>query len=47
VLWLHPVVIGNGKTLFRHGNPFTELALVDSRTSGNGLVILTYATSTS
>jgi dihydrofolate reductase len=45
-LWLHPVVIGSGKTLFRHGNPFTELALVDSRTSGNGLVILTYTTST-
>jgi dihydrofolate reductase len=41
-LWLHPVVIGAGKTLFRHGNPFTELALVDSRTSRNGLVILTY-----
>jgi dihydrofolate reductase len=40
-LWLHSVVIGAGKTLFRHGNPFTELAVVDSHTSGNGLVILT------
>ena len=41
-LWLHPVVIGDGKTLFRNGNRFTQLALVDSRTTGGGLVILTY-----
>lgn len=42
-LWLHPVVVGGGKTLFRNGDPFTEFALVDSRTSSTGLVILTYA----
>jgi dihydrofolate reductase len=41
-LWVHPVVIGSGKTLFRNGDPFTELALVDSRASSAGLVILTY-----
>lgn len=41
-LWLHPVVLGGGKKLFREGSPKTDLRLVDSRTSGDGLVILTY-----
>jgi dihydrofolate reductase len=43
-LWIHPVVVGGvGKRLFDEGNPLTNLRLVDSRTSGSGLVILTYA----
>jgi dihydrofolate reductase len=42
-LWLHPVVLGGGKKLFRDNGPRRDLTLVDSRTSGNGLVILTYA----
>jgi dihydrofolate reductase len=44
-LWLHPVVLGGGKRLFDsrdrdHG--LLELRLVDSTTTGGGLVILTY-----
>ena len=42
-LWLHPVVLGEGKKLFRDNGPRLDLTLVDSRTTGNGLVILTYA----
>jgi dihydrofolate reductase len=41
-LWLHPVVLGSGKRLFRDGGPATNLKLVDSRTAVSGLVILTY-----
>ena len=41
-LWLHPVVLGNGKKLFREGGPEIQMKLVDSRTSTAGLVILTY-----
>jgi dihydrofolate reductase len=41
-LWLHPVVLGGGKRLFRDGGPATTLRLADSRTTGGGLVILTY-----
>jgi dihydrofolate reductase len=43
-LWIHPVVVGGvGKRLFEDDNPLTKLQLVDSRTTGSGLVILTYA----
>jgi dihydrofolate reductase len=42
-LWLHPVVLGAGKTLFPDSGPRRDLTLVDSTTTGNGLVILTYA----
>jgi len=42
-LWLHPVVLGAGKKLFRDQGPRLDLTLVDSTTTGNGLVILTYA----
>ena len=41
-LWLHPVVLGSGKRLFREGAPATTLRLVDSKTTGSSLVILTY-----
>ena len=41
-LWLHPVVLGNGKRLFGDGSPHTTMRLVDSRTSASGLVILNY-----
>ena len=41
-LWLHPVVLGNGKKLFRDGGPPIQMKLVDSRISGGGLAILTY-----
>jgi dihydrofolate reductase len=41
-LWLHPVVLGSGKRLFREGGPKTTLRLVDTKTTSSGLVILTY-----
>ena len=41
-LWLHPVVLGGGKRLFRDGIPAGRLRLIDSRTTGGGLVIVTY-----
>jgi dihydrofolate reductase len=41
-LWLHPVVLGGGKRLFRDGNPARRLRLIDSRTTRGGLMILTY-----
>jgi len=41
-LWVHPVVLGGGKKLFRDGGPAISLRLADSTTTGGGLVILTY-----
>ena len=40
-LWLHPIVLGNGKRLFSEGSPTTTPRLVDSKTISSGLVILT------
>ena len=42
VLWVHPVVLGSGKRLFRDGSPKTALRLVDTKTTSSGVVILTY-----
>ena len=41
-LWLHPIILGSGKRLFRDGGPTTTLRLVDTKTTSSGLVILTY-----
>jgi dihydrofolate reductase len=41
-LWLHPIVLGSGKQLFRRGGPTTRLQLLDARTTDGGLVLLTY-----
>ena len=41
-LWLHPVVLGGGKRLFREGGPPASFRLADSQTTSGGLVILTY-----
>src|SRR5215475_13039279 len=41
-LWVHPVVLGGGKKLFRDGGPAIALKLADSTTTAGGLVILTY-----
>jgi dihydrofolate reductase len=41
-LWLHPVLLGSGKRLFREGSARADLQLVESRTTPGGLVILTY-----
>ena len=42
-LWLHPIVLGTGKRLFPEGSPTASMRLVESTTTGSGLVILTYA----
>jgi dihydrofolate reductase len=42
-LWLHPVVLGDGKRLFGDGYAGrVDLRLVDNTTASSGLVILTY-----
>ena len=43
VLWVHPVVLGTGKRLFRDGAPHRTFRLVDSTTTRGGLVLLSYA----
>jgi len=40
-LWVHPVVVGSGKRLFRDGSE-TTLRLVDTKTFGSGVVVLAY-----
>jgi dihydrofolate reductase len=41
-LMVHPVVAGGGKRLFGDGRALKRLKLVDSKTTGTGVVILTY-----
>ena len=42
-LMIHPLVLGSGKRLFREGGSPSRLRLLDSKTSGTGVLILTYA----
>jgi dihydrofolate reductase len=41
-LMIHPLVLGNGKHLFREGGPPLRLQLADSKTTSKGVLILTY-----
>jgi dihydrofolate reductase len=41
-LMVHPVVLGGGKRLFEEGGDQKSLELVDSKTFGTGVVVLTY-----
>jgi dihydrofolate reductase len=41
-LMIHPLVLGSGKRLFAEGGPKMPLRLVESTTSGTGVLILTY-----
>jgi dihydrofolate reductase len=41
-IWVHPVVLGSGKRLFRDGSDTTTLRLVDTKTTSTGVVILSY-----
>jgi dihydrofolate reductase len=41
-LKVHPVVLGTGKRLFRDGESRKPLRLVDSTTTGTGVLLLTY-----
>jgi dihydrofolate reductase len=42
VLQIHPLVLGKGRRLFPDGSPLTKLSLVDSMTTGSGVIITTY-----
>jgi dihydrofolate reductase len=41
-LWVHPVVAGSGKRLFKDGDALKRLKLVDSKATSSGCAILTY-----
>ena len=41
-IWVHPVVVGSGKRLFRDGIDQTALKLADAKTFGSGAVVLSY-----
>ena len=41
-IWVYPVLLGSGKRLFGDGTVPTALRLVESRTFGNGAVLLSY-----
>jgi dihydrofolate reductase len=42
LLFIAPVVFGTGRRLFREGSPPASLRLVDSTTTGTGLIIAAY-----
>jgi len=42
VLLIHPLILGSGKRLFDNGVGPMYLKLVDSKTTGSGVMILTY-----
>ncbi len=39
---VYPIILGNGKRLFREGNDTAVLKLVDTKTFSSGVVVLTY-----
>jgi len=41
-LYIHPIVLGRGKPLFRPSEPQIGLQLVETRAFGNGVVLLRY-----
>jgi dihydrofolate reductase len=41
-LWFHPVVLGNGKRLFPEGQAPIALKLIETKTTGTGIVIHVY-----
>jgi dihydrofolate reductase len=42
VLLIHPLVLGTGRRLFSDEGSFTELRLLDTKTTTTGVVIVTY-----
>jgi dihydrofolate reductase len=42
VLMFHPVIAGKGKKLFERNSDLKRLKLVDSNTTGSGVIIATY-----
>jgi dihydrofolate reductase len=43
-LYVNPVVLGGGKPLFRESDAHAELHLAETKTFGNGVVLLRYVT---
>jgi len=41
-LWVHPIILGSGKRLFKAGRDATPLNLVDTKTTSMGVLVLTY-----
>ena len=41
-LQIHPLVLGKGRRFFPDGSPLTNFRLVDSVTTGTGVIIATY-----
>jgi dihydrofolate reductase len=41
-LWVYPVVLGQGRHLFREGNVAAALRLIDSKTTSTGVLVNTY-----
>lgn len=41
-VWIHPLVLGQGKRLFENGVPPRGLALVESRRTPTGVLLNTY-----
>ena len=41
-LWVHPVVAGSGKRLFKDGDDLKRLKLEDTKVTSSGCVIVTY-----
>lgn len=42
ILMIHPVIVGQGKRLFETGGDLRRLKLASSKTTGTGVVVLTY-----
>jgi len=42
-IYVHPVLVGRGKPLFQQMEDMTPLRLLETRTFGNGVVLLRYA----
>ena len=45
-IWVHPVVLGSGKRLFREGSDATMLRLVETKAFSSGVVVLSYEPAT-
>jgi dihydrofolate reductase len=43
-IYVHPVLVGAGTPYFKHADSWASLQLIETRTFGNGVVLLRYAT---
>jgi dihydrofolate reductase len=44
--WIHPILLGAGKRLFEESTGMTTLALRETKTSANGITVLTFRSRT-